>query len=58
MLQNDRQITISAAGSRNATKWPSQRLYISELYDKLSVPVRSTETLTAYLRMTNPSRTA
>lgn len=56
MLQYDRQITISAAGSRNATKWPAQRLYISELYDKLAVPVRSTETLTAYLRMTKPQQ--
>lgn len=56
MLQFDRQITISAAGSRNATKWPAQRLYLSELYDKLAVPVRSTETLTAYLRMTKPQQ--
>lgn len=53
---NDRKITISAAGSRNALKWPAQTLYISELYDRLAVPVRSTEALTAYLRMTKPQQ--
>lgn len=56
MLQFDRQITISAAGSRNATRWPAQTLYISDLYDKLRVPMRSTETLTAYLRLNKPQQ--
>mgnify|MGYP000985820488 FL=1 len=51
MLINDRQITISAAGSRKAAKWPAQTLYISELYDKLQVPTRGTETLAEYLRL-------
>lgn len=56
MLQFDRPITISAAGSRNAVKWPNQTIYISELYDRLAVPVRSTETLMEYLRMTKPQQ--
>lgn len=56
MLNYDRQITISAAGSRNATRWPAQTLYISDLYDKLRTPARSTETLTAYLRLNKPQQ--
>ena len=48
---NDREITISAAGSRHATKWPAQRLLWSELVQRLQTPVRSTETLAAYLQM-------
>ncbi len=56
MLQYDRQITISAAGSRNATRWPAQALYISDLYDKLRTSLRSTETLTAYLRLNKPQQ--
>lgn len=51
MLQFDRQITISAGSSRNATRWPAQTLYISELYDRLRVPTRGKETLTEYLRL-------
>jgi predicted P-loop ATPase len=51
VLQYDRQVTISAAGSRKAAKWPAQTLYISELYDKLQVPTRGTETLAEYLRL-------
>ena len=52
MLQNDRQITISAGSSRNATRWPLQTLYWSELVERLQVPTRGTETLTAYLKLT------
>ncbi len=52
MLQNDRQITISAGSSRNATRWPLQTLYWSELVERLQVPTRGTETLDAYLKLT------
>jgi putative DNA primase/helicase len=50
-MQFDRQITISAAGSRKATYWPAQTLYWSALVDKLRTPVRSTETLFEYLKL-------
>ncbi|MBL4937613.1 virulence-associated protein E [Clostridium sp. YIM B02515] len=50
MLINDKQITISAAGSRKATFWPQQKLYWSELVEKLKTPARGTETLAEYLR--------
>lgn len=50
-LQYDRQITISAAGSRKATHWPAQRLYWSELVERLRTPARGTETLTEYLKL-------
>ncbi|MEA5134635.1 MAG: virulence-associated E family protein [Candidatus Fimivivens sp.] len=51
MLINDRQITISAGASRKATKWLPQTLYLSELYDRLKTPARSTERLDEYLRL-------
>lgn len=51
MLQHDRQLTISAAGSRKATNWPAQTLYWSELVDRLRTAVRGTETLSEYLAM-------
>lgn len=47
----DRQITISTAGSRRATSWPPSTLYWSELVTRLQTPVRSTETLEAYLKL-------
>lgn len=48
----DRQITISAGSSRNATRWPLQTLYWSELVERLQVPTRGTETLDTYLKLT------
>lgn len=51
MLTYDREITISTAGSRKAGYWPAQRILLSELYQKLEAPVRSTETLAEYMAM-------
>lgn len=50
-MQFDRKITISAAGSRKSTVWPSQTIYWSEMVDRLKVAVRGTETLEAYFKM-------
>lgn len=50
-LTYDRKIKISSAGSRKAIYWPAQKLWWSEFIDRLVTPVRSTETLTAYLRL-------
>lgn len=46
---NDRQITISTAGSRKSTVWQPQAMRISELWDKLRIPLRGKETLGTYL---------
>lgn len=51
MLNNDRKIKISAAGSRRATRWPVQELWLSELYQKLEIPARSAETQAEYLAL-------
>ena len=49
-LQHDRQIRISAAGSRRAVLWQTQSLMWSEMVEKLRTPVRSAEPLVQYLR--------
>lgn len=51
MLTYDRQISISAAGNRKATRWPTQTLYISEMWERLKTPARGTESLAEYLRL-------
>lgn len=48
---NDRQIIISTAGNRRATKWPPSTLWWSELVERLRVPTRGVESLTTYLAM-------
>lgn len=52
----DRQIIISAAGSRKATRWPAQQIYWSEMVDKLRTAVRGTETLEQYLKLPKPQQ--
>lgn len=50
-MQYNRQLTISAAGSRRASQWPAQTLYWSELIERLRTAVRGTETLAEYLKL-------
>ena len=50
-MTNDRQITISTGKSRKTVNWKTQTLMLSELYDRLALPVRSTETMAEYLRL-------
>lgn len=51
-MTHDRKITISAGSNRRAMNWQPQTMLLSELYDRLRVPARSTETLAEYLSMT------
>lgn len=57
-LQNDRQMTISAAGSRQAKHWPQQTIWWSELVERLAVPARGAETMEAYLRLSKGQQDA
>ncbi len=50
-LKHDKQITISAAGSRRAILWPAQTLLWSEFIERCRNPIRGTETLKEYLRL-------
>lgn len=50
-MQNDRKINIASGASRRATLWTTQTLMVSELWERLKVPVRSAETLSEYLDM-------
>ncbi len=48
-MHYDRKITISAGASRRATLWIAQTLLVSELWEKLKIPARGTETLAEYM---------
>ncbi|QMV44452.1 virulence-associated E family protein [Cohnella cholangitidis] len=50
-MHYNRQLTISAAGSRKATRWPAQSIFWSELVERLRTAVRGTETLAEYMAM-------
>ena len=47
----DRKITISVGSSRKSVDWRPQTLLISELYERLRTPARSTETMAEYMGM-------
>lgn len=51
MLKFNRKITISTGSSRKATVWQAQDMLVSELYEKLSVPMRGKETLSEFFQL-------
>lgn len=53
---NDRRITISAGANRRSVNWQPQTLLLSELWEKLRTPARSTETLAEYLALKKPQQ--
>ena len=44
-MTNDRKITISVGSSRKAVDWQPQTLLLSEFWERLRIPARSTETV-------------
>lgn len=50
-MTNDRQITISVGNNRRSVSWRPQTLLLSELYEKMRVPARGTETMAEYLAL-------
>ena len=50
-MKYDRQITISIGNSRKDLMWRQVRQTVSELYARLSTPVRGAETLQEYFQM-------
>ena len=50
-MQFDRKITLTVGNNRRSINWQPQTLMLSEFYDKLRIPARSTETLQEYLNL-------
>ena len=50
-LQYDRRLTISIGNSRKDMSWKAQTLSIGELWEKLRIPVRGTETVVQYMKL-------
>ena len=50
-LQFNRQITISVGASRKDIHWKPQILTVADLYDRLRLPTRGTETLAEYMKL-------
>ena len=55
-LNYDRKLTIAVGNSRKDTNWRPQVLTVGDLWDRLRVPVRGTESLTEYLALKKPQQ--
>lgn len=47
----DRKISITTGNNRRSVNWQPQTLMLSEFYEKLRIPARSTETMSEYLTL-------
>ncbi|MBR1760909.1 MAG: virulence-associated protein E [Schwartzia sp.] len=50
-MQYDRKITLSVGSNRRSISWQPQTMMLSEFYEKLRIPARSTETMAEYLAL-------
>ena len=50
-MRNDRNIVITIGNNRKSVNWQPLSIALSEFYEKLRVPSRSTETMQAYLSL-------
>lgn len=50
-MQYDRRIIITVGNNRRSLNWQPQTLMLSEFYDKLRIPARSTEIMQEYLNL-------
>ena len=48
-MQYDRKIIITVGNNRRSINWQHQTLMLSEFYEKLRIPARSTETMAEYI---------
>ena len=51
MMQYDRKIILSVGSNRRSISWKPQTLMLSEFYERLRIPSRSTETMAEYLNL-------
>lgn len=50
-MQYDRKIILSVGNNRRSVSWQPQTMMLSEFYEKLRIPARSTETMADYLTL-------
>ena len=50
-MQYDRRIITTVGNNRRSANWQPQTLMLSEFYEKLRIPARSTETMAEYLAL-------
>jgi len=50
-MQHDRKIILSVGSNRRSVSWQPQTMMLSEFYEKLRIPSRSTETMAEYLAL-------